>query len=218
LAGKHAQRCGAPARHARPARAAALAAQRCSSRSVSCSVWALWKTPTMRPSSCAWYRRSHSQVEPDCWRWRAAPCRACPWTTDGCDRPLRQRYLGAGIDTNIIGRWMIHNEPEPEKPHIRSIVLERPLPWQPRQRHWYGSGRYHAPPRLRIRLAATYENMYTQQLFIPWAQPRWWWRRQGKPMHYALRAAKHSRPNKPASPASRYLHLSELCSTAVLQS
>lgn len=30
---------------------------------------------------------------------------------------------GAGMDTNIIGRWMIAGEPEPETPHIKSIVV-----------------------------------------------------------------------------------------------
>ena len=30
---------------------------------------------------------------------------------------------GAGLDTNIIGRWMIDGEPEPETPHIKRIVI-----------------------------------------------------------------------------------------------
>jgi hypothetical protein len=30
---------------------------------------------------------------------------------------------GAGLDTNIIGRWMIYGEPEPERPKIKIIVL-----------------------------------------------------------------------------------------------
>lgn len=30
---------------------------------------------------------------------------------------------GAGLDTNIIGRWMVFGEPEPERPSIKTIVL-----------------------------------------------------------------------------------------------
>jgi len=30
---------------------------------------------------------------------------------------------GAGLDTNIIGRWMIEGEPEPERPRIKRIVI-----------------------------------------------------------------------------------------------
>ncbi len=30
---------------------------------------------------------------------------------------------GAGLDTNIIGRWMIEGEPEPERPNIKRIVI-----------------------------------------------------------------------------------------------
>ncbi len=30
---------------------------------------------------------------------------------------------GAGLDTNIIGRWMIDGEPEPEAPRVRRIVI-----------------------------------------------------------------------------------------------
>ena len=30
---------------------------------------------------------------------------------------------GAGLDTNIVGRWMIDGEPEPERPNIKGIVI-----------------------------------------------------------------------------------------------
>ena len=30
---------------------------------------------------------------------------------------------GAGLDTNIVGRWMIDGEPEPERPNIKRIVI-----------------------------------------------------------------------------------------------
>ena len=30
---------------------------------------------------------------------------------------------GAGLDTNIVGRWMIDGEPEPDKPNIKRIVI-----------------------------------------------------------------------------------------------
>jgi hypothetical protein len=69
---------------------------------------------------------------------------------------------GAGIDTNIIGRWMIHNEPEPERPHIKSIVLGDLSPGS----HGNAIGMGLADVMVRraydkIDWSATYENMYT---------------------------------------------------------
>jgi hypothetical protein len=36
---------------------------------------------------------------------------------------MGKEISGAGMDTNIIGRWMIEGEPEPERPNVKAIVV-----------------------------------------------------------------------------------------------
>jgi len=69
---------------------------------------------------------------------------------------------GAGLDPNIIGRWMIYGEPEPEKPRIKVIILGDLTPAS----HGNAVGLGLADIMLRrtfekIDWDATYENLYT---------------------------------------------------------
>jgi len=69
---------------------------------------------------------------------------------------------GAGLDPNIIGRWMIYGEPEPEKPRIKVIILGDLTPAS----HGNAVGLGLADIMLRrtfevIDWEATYENLYT---------------------------------------------------------
>jgi len=69
---------------------------------------------------------------------------------------------GAGLDTNIIGRWMIYNEPEPESPHIKIIILGDLTPAS----HGNAVGLGLADIMVRraydkIDWQATYENLFT---------------------------------------------------------
>ena len=69
---------------------------------------------------------------------------------------------GAGLDTNIIGRWMIYDEPEPESPRIKVIILGDLTPAS----HGNAVGLGLADLMVRraydkIDWQATYENLYT---------------------------------------------------------
>ena len=69
---------------------------------------------------------------------------------------------GAGLDTNIIGRWMIYDEPEPESPRIKIIILGDLTPAS----HGNAVGLGLADIMVRrayekIDWQATYENLYT---------------------------------------------------------
>jgi hypothetical protein len=69
---------------------------------------------------------------------------------------------GAGLDPNIIGRWMIYGEPEPERPRIKVITLGDLTP----ESHGNAVGLGLADIIVRraydkIDWQATYENLYT---------------------------------------------------------
>jgi hypothetical protein len=69
---------------------------------------------------------------------------------------------GAGLDTNIIGRWMIFGEPEPDGPRIKIIVLGDLTPAS----HGNAVGLGLADIMVRraydkIDWQATYENLFT---------------------------------------------------------
>lgn len=69
---------------------------------------------------------------------------------------------GAGLDTNIIGRWMIYGEPEPERPRIKMIILGDLTPAS--HGNAVGLGLADIMTRRafeKINWQATYENLYT---------------------------------------------------------
>jgi hypothetical protein len=69
---------------------------------------------------------------------------------------------GAGLDTNIIGRWMVFSEPEPERPRIKTIVLGDLSSGS--HGNAIGMGLADVMTRrvfVKIDWQATYENLYT---------------------------------------------------------
>jgi hypothetical protein len=69
---------------------------------------------------------------------------------------------GAGLDTNIIGRWMVFGEPEPERPRIKTIVLGDLSSGS--HGNAIGMGLADVMTRrvfVKIDWQATYENLYT---------------------------------------------------------
>ncbi len=96
---------------------------------------------------------------------------------------------GAGIDTNIIGRWMIHNEPEPQRPHIRSIVLCDLSPGSHGNAIGMGlADIMHRRAYDKIDWQATYENMYTSSFLYRGRTPVVVDSDQ-QALHYALRGS-----------------------------
>ena len=74
---------------------------------------------------------------------------------------------GAGIDTNVIGRVMIHGEPEPPAPRISMIAVPRPDAGVARQRHRDGSRRRdHPPPADAIDHDVTRTNVVTSGFLL----------------------------------------------------
>ena len=125
---------------------------------------------------------------------------------------------GAGIDTNIIGRWMIHNEPEPEKPHIRSIVLGDLSPGSHGNAIGMGlADIMHRRAYDKIDWQATYENMYTSSFLYRGRTPVVV-ETDLQALHYALRGSNVLDPTQARiARIQDTLHLSELLvSPAVL--
>lgn len=126
---------------------------------------------------------------------------------------------GAGLDTNIIGRWMVFGEPEPERPRIKTIVLGDLSAGS--HGNAIGMGLADIMTRrayAKIDWQATYENLYTSTTLFRGRMPVVVENdREG--LHYALRGS-----NVVDLPAARVmrirdtLHLSDmLVSPAVIQ-
>ena len=126
---------------------------------------------------------------------------------------------GAGLDTNIIGRWMIYNEPEPESPRIKIIILGDLTPAS----HGNAVGLGLADIMVRrayekIDWQATYENLFTSSFLYRGRTPVVVDSdRDG--MRYALRGSNVIDPTQvQIIRVQDTLHLSELLvSPAVLQ-
>ena len=97
-----------------------------------------WRRATSSPAS-AWSKMATTR-----WRsWKAsAPIRSSKATSGSCSAlasscrglpvddidvliidEMGKNISGAGMDTNIIGRWMVEGEPEPESPRIKRIAI-----------------------------------------------------------------------------------------------